>query len=81
MWSLGVMRTRPVYNEDGSISMKYEGGDTVSIKNKETSDIAAEIIFRCVPDNDKMPRLLASEECKHMLEWLTSEACPVQPRT
>ena len=75
------MRTRPVYNEDGSISMQYEGGDTVSIKNNDTSDIEAEIIFRCDPDDDKMPRLPASEECKHTLEWLTPEACPVQPRT
>ena len=79
--SLGVMRTRPVYNEDGSISMKYEGGDTVTMKNNETCDLEAEIIFRCDPDDDKMPRLLASEECKHTLEWLTPEACPVQPRT
>ena len=79
--SLGVMRTRPVYNEDGSISMKYEGGDTVRMKNNETCDLEAEIIFRCDPDDDKMPRLLASEECKHTLEWLTPEACPVQPVT
>ena len=80
--SLGVMKKRPVVNEDGSISMFYEGGDNVTMKNENTTcSLGAEIIFRCHPDVDKGPMLLASEECRHTLEWLTPEACPVQVPT
>ena len=80
--SLGVMKKRPVVNEDGSISMFYEGGDLVTMKSGNmTCNLGAEIIFRCHPDVDKGPMLMAREECVHTLEWLTPEACPVQVPT
>ena len=52
--SLGVMKKRPVVNEDGSISMFYEGGDNVTMKSENSScSLGAEISFRCHPDFDE----------------------------
>ena len=78
--SLGVMRERPVVNEDGSITMKYSGGSKISLADNTSCEMSAQIIFNCF-SSERGPALRSQGECEHVLTWDTPEACPVTTPT
>ena len=69
---LGVMSQPPRVNDDGSISMLYEGGHWVEEKN---CSLSAEILFRCSP-TEKGPQHGSDDLCRHEIHWSSPEACP-----
>ena len=69
---LGVMSKPPTVNEDGSISMLYEGGDRWEGQNCSRS---AEIVFRCEL-TEAGPQHVSDDGCRHLIHWNTPEACP-----
>ena len=70
--SLGVMSQPPTVNEDGSISMLYEGGDRSEGHNCSRS---AEIVFRCEL-TEAGPQHVSDDGCRHLIHWNTPESCP-----
>ena len=69
---LGVMSQPPTVNEDGSISMLYEGGDLAEGQNCSRS---AEIVFRCEL-TESGPQHVSDDGCRHIIHWNTPESCP-----
>eukprot|EP00090_Calanus_glacialis_P000779 TRINITY_DN10546_c0_g1_i1.p1 TRINITY_DN10546_c0_g1~~TRINITY_DN10546_c0_g1_i1.p1 ORF type:complete len:1331 (-),score=238.63 TRINITY_DN10546_c0_g1_i1:831-4823(-) len=73
--NFGVMYHSPQVNEDDSISMIYENGDSFTDAKNVTCNKSAEIIFYC-SNIEKGPKFDESTDCKHTLIWETPAACP-----
>jgi len=73
--SLGVMYKTPQVNEDNSISMLYENGDSFTDANNVTCNKSAEIIMYC-NNIEKGPKFEEATNCKDTLTWETPAACP-----
>jgi len=74
--SLGLMRSRPTVNSDGSVSLLYSGGDAVPGRDCNAS---AEIVFQCGRAEQGPVVEDASDGCRHSLSWRTPAACPQKP--
>ena len=73
--NLGVMYQKPQVNEDNSISMIYENGDTYTNEKNVTCNKSVEIVLYC-SNIEKGPKFEEESECKHTLNWETPAACP-----
>jgi len=73
--NFGVMFHNPQVNEDNSISMIYENGDTFTDAKNITCNKSAEIVLHC-SNIEKGPKFEEATDCKHTLNWETPAACP-----
>lgn len=77
-FSMGYIQSQPVVAGNGTLTLRYIGGDRCHKGKPNEAPRSTRINFYCSPSEHSPAFETETDTCEYIFNWLTPAACPVQ---
>ncbi|XP_041350855.1 cation-independent mannose-6-phosphate receptor-like [Gigantopelta aegis] len=77
-FSMGYIQSKPTVAVDGTITLRYRGGDACHVGTPKEAARSTRIDFICSSSEHEPVFMGETEVCEYLFNWKTPSACPQQ---